>query len=294
MFITVLGLEWDKVSQVSFGSCDTDKNLALDREEFGSCISRYLNNQKDSSSSSFLQESKEDLDKLYTLVDLNHDAQVNLEEYAKMFTRAQHPTKAREQVEVQTKDGRTRRMSHEDLFAQIREQTKGFKMVDGKLYREVEKTEKKNQVDPQISRFLDLGVWAQQSLQALGWGWGKLNRLRSLSENKDSMLVAHDQLTPYSLVIELSILPSDDDEYGHTHTHTHSHGDGHEHDDDGEKSASYILHIDYNRDLYPSPPHYSLRQVKEGEGVGERVLWTAPPSSPIPSSSPTITSSVTR
>eukprot|EP01031_Cornospumella_fuschlensis_P031545 gene31545-38126_t len=275
LFASALGLEWDKVSQKAFDACDVDKNSSLDQQEFGACVVSYLRDPADDQKteenpSNLLHASKEDLNKLYSLVDLNHDGEVDLEEYSKMFTRAKHPSKAREQVEVKTKDGRTKRMSQEDLFEQIREQTKGFKMVDGKLYREVEKTETKDSLDPSISSFLDLGVWAQQALQKLGWGWGKLNRLRSLTEERDGMLAALDQVAPYSLVIELGIIPQDN-------TNTQARANREQ-----EHTDLYVLHIDYNRELYPTAPHFSLRQVLQQD----QVLWTAPPDQPTPASTP--------
>lgn len=241
--------------QSAFGRCDLDRSGSLTREEFDTCILRQLHQDVENPLGDHipLQESDSNMQNLFRLVDRDQDGQVSVAEYAKLFGSLMDPKRANDPIEVTTRDGSTQTITPRELYERMREQTKGFRMENDRILRDEEKSERLEDIEkqnPGLARIIHMGKWALKQLQKYGHAMGKLNRIRSLSD-EDKPAQTHRPDSAMILWLEIKVK-------------------------DAQGIQTVHVRAEFNPSKYRSEPHFGLLQAQQVLPDGQKVALLIP------------------
>jgi hypothetical protein len=113
-----------EIAKPAFRKCDQDNSQGLSYQEFSSCVIKQLNQNANIAKNKdmFVFGTEKELTSLFNLVDQNKDGTLSLNEYAKIFARAQDPRRGKDTIEVRTKDGKTKTVTQDELLDNLRDQ----------------------------------------------------------------------------------------------------------------------------------------------------------------------------
>jgi hypothetical protein len=174
-----------------FVTCDSNKNLMIDKHEWIECAKskEYKGSNVDS-----IFPSEED--NIFDLLDKNHDKNISVKEYREFQDSLLQSKDGSEYVHVTLKDGTRKKLSKDDLQRNIQDRMKGFQKTKGNnIIREEKETATLSNIEkdnPGLSRILKVGNWSYYSLRSLNYIDGKLARIQSIDAKSLSSSTAFD------------------------------------------------------------------------------------------------------